>query len=186
MFTTPCRSATPRCIDRYLWAPQHWLNHVQDESALVRNWVPEGEELKKQNCLSHHEVLTRIDGYDPERAQKIIGHRGHCLTGPGLFLNDALAMYGKHFLHSRGYKAIRPPYYMFREHMAKTAQLEQFDEELYKVVEDESNKDTDKYLIGTSAQRLSALHSGEWLQNKDLPIRSVHPMSCLRAELISQ
>ena len=62
---------------------------------------------------------------------------------------------------------------MFREHMAKTAQLEQFDEELYKVVEDENNKDSDKYLIATSEQPISALHAGEWIQKKDLPIKQV-------------
>ena len=62
---------------------------------------------------------------------------------------------------------------MFREQMAKTAQLEQFDEELYKVVEDETNKDNDKYLIATSEQPISALHAGEWMQAKDLPIKLV-------------
>ena len=129
--------------------------------------------LEKRNCLSHHEVLTRIEGYDSERAQKIVGHRGYCLTGYGLFLNDALSSYGKHFLQKRGYKAIQPPYFMFPEHMAKTAQLEQFDEELYKVVEDEKNKDSDKYLIATSEQPISALHAGEWMQKRDLPIKWV-------------
>lgn len=54
--------------------------------------------------------------------------------------------------------------------MAKTAQLEQFDEELYKVTDD-GQKQTDKYLIATSEQPLSAIHDGEWLQDKDLPIR---------------
>ena len=54
--------------------------------------------------------------------------------------------------------------------MAKTAQLEQFDEELYKITDD-GEKQADKYLIATSEQPLSALHDGEWLQDKDLPIR---------------
>lgn len=56
--------------------------------------------------------------------------------------------------------------------MAKTAQLEQFDDELYKVTDD-GQKQTDKYLIATSEQPLSALHDGEWLQEKDLPIMCV-------------
>lgn len=59
---------------------------------------------------------------------------------------------------------------MLREAMAKTAQLEQFDEELYKVTDDGS-KDTDKYLIATSEQPLSALHEGEWMQDNELPIK---------------
>ena len=42
---------------------------------------------------------------------------------------------------------------MQREAMAKTAQLSDFDEELYKVTEDANNEKTDKYLIGQSSQR---------------------------------
>lgn len=59
---------------------------------------------------------------------------------------------------------------MLRNYMAKTAQLEQFDEELYKVTESE-DPSTDKYLIATSEQPLSALHDGEWILEKELPIK---------------
>ena len=60
---------------------------------------------------------------------------------------------------------------MLKDFMAKTAQLEQFDEELYKV----SDGGEEKYLIATSEQPLSAIHDGEWLVEKDLPIRYVEP-----------
>lgn len=121
--------------------------------------------------MSHHEVLTRIDGYDPERGVKIVGHRGYCLTGYGLFLNLALVNYGLEFLFNKGYTPNQPPHMMLRDQMAKTAQLEQFDEELYKVVEDENDKNSDKYLIATSEQPISALHESEWLQDSALPIK---------------
>jgi seryl-tRNA synthetase len=58
---------------------------------------------------------------------------------------------------------------MLKEYMAKTAQLEQFDEELYKVVE--GNDSGDKYLIATSEQPLSAMHDSEWMTEKELPIK---------------
>ena len=154
--------------------------YVKTNNEVLRKYSPDKAAPNRENCLSHHEVLTRIGGYDPERGQKIVGHRGYCLTGYGLFLNDALANYGKQFLHQKGYTAIQPPYFMFRDHMAKTAQLEQFDEELYKVVESEGRPETDKYLIATSEQPISALHAGEWLQAKELPIKSVKlDMNCI-------
>ena len=58
---------------------------------------------------------------------------------------------------------------MRKDVMAKTAQLEQFDEELYKVTGDED----DKYLIATSEQPISALHSAEWFESpkEQLPIK---------------
>lgn len=146
---------------------------TKDNNSLIRDWAPEGVDLGKQGSLSHHEVLTRIDGYDSERGVKIVGHRGYCLTGYGLFLNLALVSYGLEFLWNKGYKPNQPPHFMLRDYMAKTAQLEQFDEELYKVTDD-GDRQTDKYLIATSEQPLSALHDGEWLQDKDLPIKYVY------------
>jgi len=131
--------------------------------------------------MSHHEVLTRLDGYDPQRGVKIVGHRGYCLTGYGVFLNLALISYGLEFLHGKGYTPNQPPFFMNRDAMAKTAQLEQFDEELYKVSED-GNKDNDKYLIATSEQPLSCLHEGEWVQDAQLPIRYAGYSTCFRKE----
>ena len=46
------------------------------------------------------------------------------------------------------------------------AQLEQFDEELYKVGGDSD----DKYLIATSEQPICAYHMGEWMEEKSLPL----------------
>lgn len=93
--------------------------------------------VKKSNILSHHEVLYRIDGYDPERGSIIAGHRGYFLTNDGVDLNLALIQYGLSFLGRRGYKKLQTPFFMRKEVMAKTAQLSQFDEELYKVREGE-------------------------------------------------
>lgn len=153
----------------------------EDKNQLIRDWAPEGTAVEKKDCLSHHEVLTRLDGYDPERGVKIVGHRGYCLTGYGLFLNLALVNYGLEFLFGKGYKPNQPPFFMNREAMAKTAQLEQFDEELYKVTDDGDEK-TDKYLIATSEQPISALHEGEWLVEKELPIKYAGYSTCFRKE----
>ncbi|MCJ1321049.1 Cytosolic seryl-tRNA synthetase [Xylographa vitiligo] len=157
------------------------VDNNEDHNLRIRDWAPEGFKAEKRDCLSHHEVLTRIDGYDPERGVKIVGHRGYCLTGYGLFLNLALVNYGLEFLWRKGYKPNQPPHFMLRDYMAKTAQLEQFDDELYKVTDD-GEKHTDKYLIATSEQPLSAIHEGEWLQDKDLPIKYAGFSTCYRKE----
>ncbi|PYH40688.1 serine--tRNA ligase SES1 [Aspergillus saccharolyticus JOP 1030-1] len=157
------------------------ISNNEDNNVVVRTWVPENVKVEKRDCLSHHEVLTRLDGFDPERGVKVVGHRGYCLTGYGLFLNLALVNYGLEFLWGKGYKPNQPPQFMLKDMMAKTAQLEQFDEELYKVTESE-DKSTDKYLIATSEQPLSALHDGEWLQDKDLPIKYAGYSTCYRKE----
>ena len=65
--------------------------------------------------------------------------------------------------------------------MAKTAQLSQFDEELYRVSEGD-DPTTDKYLIATSEQPISCLHTNEWLLPNQLPIKYCGYSTCFRKE----
>jgi seryl-tRNA synthetase len=107
----------------------------------------------------------------------VSGHRGYFLTGMGLLLNQALINYGLAFLMEREYVPVQPPYMMNKEAMAGIAQLEDFDEQLYKVVgEDE------KYLIATSEQPICVFHRNEWLTEKELPRKYAGYSSCFRKE----
>ncbi|EGX92570.1 seryl-tRNA synthetase [Cordyceps militaris CM01] len=147
------------------------VSNNEDDNAVQRTWAPEGVAIEKRNVLSHHEVLLRLDGYDPDRGVKVVGHRGYFLRQWGVFLNQALINYGLEFLSKRGYCPLQAPQFMLKEYMAKTAQLDDFDEQLYKVLDgDEAN---DKYLIATSEQPISAFHADEWLIAKDLPIKYI-------------
>jgi seryl-tRNA synthetase len=71
-------------------------------------------------------------------------------------------------LRKKGYKKVQAPFMMKREIMAQTAQLEEFDEALYKVSGEAGD---DKYLIATSEQPISAFHSEENIEPKQLPIK---------------
>ncbi|KAJ1938057.1 Cytosolic seryl-tRNA synthetase, partial [Linderina pennispora] len=132
------------------------VSNTEDDNDVVRTHFVDGVEPKHQPELrSHHEVLYLLGGYDQERGAKVAGHRGYFLTGVGVDLNLALINYGLQFLGKKGYTKIQTPFFMRREIMAKTAQLSQYDEELYKV----SGEGEDKYLIATSEQPISAFHS---------------------------
>jgi len=82
----------------------------------------------------HHEILKWIGGYEPERGNKVSGHKGYFLKGQGMLLNQALQTYGTRFLTSKNYTPVQPPYFMKKEVMAETAQLEDFDDQLYKLI----------------------------------------------------
>ncbi|GBE83425.1 Serine--tRNA ligase, cytoplasmic [Sparassis crispa] len=155
----------------------------EDDNKTVRTWHPAGEGVaveKKSDIMPHHEVLLRLDAMDLDRGAKISGHRGYYLTNDGIDLNQALISYGLDFLRKRGYKKIQPPFMMNKDVMAKTAQLDQFDEELYKVIA----ADDEKYLIATSEQPISAFHSDEWFDSPEtqLPIRYAGYSTCFRKE----
>ncbi|WFD43744.1 serine--tRNA ligase [Malassezia psittaci] len=159
------------------------ISLTEDDNAVVKTWHPDGPDgkvEKKQGILSHHEVMHRLELFDTERGARIAGHRGFYLTGDGVDLNQALINYGLDFLRKKSYKKIMTPFMMRKEHMAKTAQLEDFDEELYKVTGDED----DKYLIATSEQPISAFHSNEWFEKpaEQLPIRYAGYSTCFRKE----
>ncbi|KAM5545912.1 hypothetical protein V8D89_000038 [Ganoderma adspersum] len=154
---------------------------TEDDNKTLKTWVPDGKDTEKRpDIMAHHEVLLRLDAMDLERGAKITGHRGYFLTNDGIDLNQALISYGLDFLRKQGYKKIQPPFMMNKDVMAKTAQLEQFDEELYKVIAAED----EKYLIATSEQPISAYHSGEWFDNPEmqLPIKYAGYSTCFRKE----
>ncbi|KAJ2538144.1 Cytosolic seryl-tRNA synthetase, partial [Coemansia sp. RSA 1878] len=129
---------------------------------------------------SHHEVLYLLGGFDAKRGADVAGHRGYFLTGVGVDLNLAMINYGLQFLGARGYTKIQTPFFMRRDVMAKTAQLSQFDEELYKV----SGGGEDKYLIATSEQPISAFHMNEMFEkpSEQLPIKYAGYSTCFRKE----
>lgn len=114
--------------------------------------------------LTHVDLLHMIDGVEYARGVTCAGNRGYFLKGPGVMLNMALIQYALRFLSDRGYTAVQPPYFMEKEQMAKCAQLDDFDEQLYKV-----SGDGEKYLIATSEQPLCVFHVDEWVDERELP-----------------
>ncbi len=146
-------------------------------NTVERTW---GIPKMNRTHLHHHQLLEMIDGFESMRGVAIAGHRAFFLKGVGVLLNQALINYGLSFLRRRTYTPLQPPFFMKKEAMAKTAQLEQFDEELYKV-QGEANSG-DMYLIATSEQPISAMHRNEWLQSSELPKKYAGISTCFRKE----
>jgi hypothetical protein len=71
---------------------------------------------------------------------------------------------------------------MNKDLMGKTAELADYDDVLYKIVEDKERPELDKYLIATSEQPLSAYHMGQNIDQKEFPIRYAGTSSCFRRE----
>lgn len=89
----------------------------QDEAfnKVEKTWgedMPRIQITGKLGGMHHHEVLHAIGGYDPKRGQKVAGHRGYFLRGPGVLLNNALINYGLNFLAGRNYDLVQPPYFL--------------------------------------------------------------------------
>eukprot|EP01084_Bolivina_argentea_P010149 18910_1 len=148
----------------------------EDDNEIVRTF---GSCRTGKELLHHHEVLFRLGGYEPDRGVGVAGHRAYFLRDSGLLLNQALISYSIAFLRKRGYTMLQPPYFMNKDVMAGVAQLEQFDEELYKVT---GSGIDEKYLIATSEQPLCGYHKGEWMEESKLPKRYGGVSTCFRKE----
>jgi len=145
------------------------VSNNEDNNGIVRTW---GENRPHTNAtIPHHLLLYKIEGYEPGPGSAVAGHRGYFLRGVGTLLNLALINYGLDFLSKKGYTSLQTPFFMNKDVMAKTAQLADFDEQLYKVTGADDEKEKDKYLIATSEQPISAFHSGEVLTTDALPKR---------------
>ena len=138
-----------------------------------------GTPRKEEGLLKHSDILWMIDGYEPERGVGVAGHRAYFLKGNGLLLNMALVQYGTHFLMKRQYTMLQPPYFMNKDVMDGVAQLEEYDEALYKVTGEEGD---DKYLIATSEQPICAYHKDEIIGQSQLPKRYGGISTCFRKE----
>jgi len=133
---------------------------------------------------THDDLLWRIGGYEPLRGQNVAGHRAYFLTNAGVLLNQAIINYGIAFLRARDYNVVQPPFFMNKEVMSGIAQLEDFDEQLYKVSgkTDDPDASSEKYLIATSEQPLCAYHKGDWITETELPLRYAGISTCFRKE----
>jgi seryl-tRNA synthetase len=102
---------------------------------ILKTWssAPNEPFEKRGDFLSHDVVMHRLDAVDLERGAKVAGHRGFFLINDGVDLNQALINYGLDFLRQKGFRKTMAPFMMRKALMAKTAQLEEFDEALYRV-----------------------------------------------------
>ncbi|XP_043669823.1 serine--tRNA ligase, cytoplasmic [Vespula pensylvanica] len=168
-------------------------NHLH-ESVPVSNDEEENKvertygDCTERKKYSHVDLIHMIDGMDGERGTLVSGGRGYFLTGPAVFLQQALIDLALRKLLDKDYKPLYTPFFMRKDAMQEVAQLSQFDEELYKVIgkSSERNEDKDmeeKYLIATSEQPIAAFHRNEWIPENALPVRYAGISTCFRQEV---
>ena len=81
-----------------------------------------------------------------------------------------------------GYIAVQPPFFMKKDMMGKVAELKDYEESLYRIVDDPEKPETDMFLIATSEQPLCVLHHNKMYEKSQLPGRYAGFSSCFRKE----
>lgn len=135
----------------------------EEDNVEIRTW---GEPREFEfEALPHWEIGTRLGLVDFERAGKISGSRFYVLMGLGARLERALFnfMLDLH-VGEQGYTEVFPPFIVNEASMTGTGQLPKFEQDLYKLAED------NLYLIPTSEVPVTNLHRDEILDASQLPI----------------
>ena len=157
---------------------------------LIHESVPVGKdetantEIKKWGKIpkfdfkinDHIDISENLELVDLERAAKVAGARFYYLKNDLVRLNQSLIHYALDFLTEKNYSLIQPPYMINRQSMEGAIIAEDFEEVIYKI------ENEDLYMIGTSEHAMAAMHSGEIIEGKDLPLRYAGISPCFRKE----
>ncbi|MCF6411953.1 serine--tRNA ligase [Pseudalkalibacillus salsuginis] len=125
----------------------------------------------------HWDVAVDLDIVDFERAAKVTGSRFAFYKGLGARLERALINFMMDLHEDKhGYTEILPPYLVNRDSMTGTGQLPKFEEDAFKIREE------DYFLIPTAEVPVTNLHRDEILSLEDLPKAYVAFSACFRSE----
>ena len=147
----------------------------ENDNVVVRYW---GEKPQFDfEPLPHWEIAEKLGILDFERATKLAGSRFVVYRKWGAKLERALINFMLD-LHTQehGYEEIIPPFLVNTKTMTGTGQLPKFEEDLYKI------ENEDLWLIPTAEVPLTNLHAGEILPERELPKYYTAYTPCFRRE----
>ncbi|MEE1116485.1 MAG: serine--tRNA ligase [Clostridia bacterium] len=156
--------------------PNPTLPVGNDDSANVeiRRW---GEPTKTDfEPKAHWDLGKELNILDPDTAAKITGARFHVYRGLGARLERAIISYYLDTHTEHGYTEIFPPFMVNRDSMKGTGQLPKFEEDAFRVA------NNDYFLVPTAEVPVTNMHRDEILNGEDLPISYCAYTACFRAE----
>ena len=144
------------------------------ENVEIRRWsTPREFDFEPK---AHWDLGRDLGILDPETAAKVTGTRFHFYRGLGAKLERSIVSYYLDTHTAHGYTEIFPPYMVNRDSMRGTGQLPKFEEDAFRVA------NNDCFLIPTAEVPVTNMHRDEILNGADLPICYCAYSACFRAE----
>ncbi len=125
----------------------------------------------------HWELGSALGILDPETAAKVTGARFHFIKGLGARLERSVVSYYLNTHTEHGYTEIFPPFLVNRASMTGTGQLPKFEEDAYKITNE------DYFLIPTAEVPVTNMHRDEIIDGARLPISYAAYSACFRGEV---
>jgi len=146
----------------------------EEDNPVLRHWgtKPVLDFAPKE----HWELGQALGGLDFERAGKLTGSRFCVSFGWAAKLERALGAFMLDCAAENGYTEVLPPFMVNKQSMTGTGQLPKFAEDLFKI------EGQEYYLIPTAEVPVTNLHSGEVLEEDQLPTAYCALTPCFRSE----
>ena len=144
------------------------------ENSEIRRWsTPREFEFEPK---AHWDLGKDLGILDPDTAAKVTGTRFHFYRDMGARLERAVINYYLDTHTDHGYTEIFPPFMVNRDSMRGTGQLPKFEEDAFRVA------NNDCFLIPTAEVPVTNMHRDDILDGADLPISYCAYSACFRAE----
>ena len=160
------------------------IPNIPNEQVPVGKDDSENQELRRWSAprafdfepKPHWDIGKDLGILDPDTAAKVTGARFHFYRGKGSRLERAVINYFLDTHTDHGYTEIFPPYMVNRDSMRGTGQLPKFEEDAFRVA------NNDCFLIPTAEVPVTNMHRDEILDGAKLPISYCAYSACFRAE----
>lgn len=150
---------------RYWGRPKVFREHLE---GFLKETKEKGFEVDYEvldwKPLGHAEFLESKGLTNTLKAAEVAGARFYYMFNDLVWLAIALELYALEYLASKGFTILLPPLMLRREILEGVVSFDDFKDMIYKI------DGEDLYLIGTAEHPIAALHAGEVLAEKELPL----------------
>ena len=126
---------------------------------------------------THVELLENLKLADFDSSSRVAGNGFYYLKDQLALLNQALIRFAIDFMISKKYHYIEPPLMLHNKEIFASMNKEAIEQSVYSI------KDEDLNLIGTAEQALLAMHSGQSINESELPKKYFSYSMCFRKEV---
>jgi len=126
---------------------------------------------------NHVELIENLGIGDFDASARVSGKGFYYIKNELALLNQALVRFAMDFMKKRGYEYIETPLMLNEKSVYASMDKQAIEESVYSIEGEDLN------LIGTAEQSLLAMHSGDVLNEKELPKKYFSYSMCFRKEI---
>jgi len=125
----------------------------------------------------HADILNSFNGLDKESAGRTSGNGFYYLMGDAARLESAMLSYARDYMIEHDFIYCIPPFMIRSDVVNGVMSFSEMDAMMYKI------EGEDLYLIGTSEHSMIGKFKGQFISEKDLPIKMTSYSPCFRKEV---